>query len=464
MLGCPWNLFGGVDVMKTPDTYLRKKVLVLGLAKSGVCAAQLLHKLGAFVTVNDKKPISENPEAQGLIEQGIKVICGDHPLDLLDEGFQFIVKNPGIPYSNPLIKGAVERGIPVLTEVELAYQISEAPIIGITGTNGKTTTTTLIHKILEAGNKNPLIAGNIGQVASGVAMDACSSDTIVMELSSFQLMGTPTFTPEIALITNLYTAHIDYHGTFEEYCKAKSNITKNQGPEQYLVYNADQEETKAIAAGSNARLIPFSTKAVLEEGACIADGWIMFQGEKVIAIEDIVLPGQHNLENILGTVAVCKLKGVGNDAIHQVLSTFEGVRHRLQYVATINGRKFYNDSKATNILAATKALESFEVPTILLAGGLDRGNEFDELIPVLKNVKAVITFGQTAEKIERVAKAAGISEVKRADNVEGAVPVAYGLSEEGDCILLSPACASWDQYKTFEARGDMFVNAVHKLV
>ncbi|MGN1401760.1 MAG: UDP-N-acetylmuramoyl-L-alanine--D-glutamate ligase [Bacillus sp. (in: firmicutes)] len=450
--------------MKMPETFLRKKVLVLGLAKSGMSAAQLLHKLGAFVTVNDQKPISENPEAKELLEQGIKVICGEHPLELLDEGFEFIVKNPGIPYRNPLISGALEKGIPVITEVELAAQVSEAPIIGITGTNGKTTVTTLIYKILEADRKSPLIAGNIGTVASGVAAEATSDNTIVMELSSFQLMGTPSLAPEIALLTNLYSAHIDYHGDFASYCEAKSNITKNQTKDQFFVYNADQAETRAIAEQSEATVVPFSSVEQLPNGCCLNDGWVLFRGEKVMAVEDVVLPGKHNLENVLAAVAVCKLKGVKNDSIHQVLSTFEGVRHRLQFVGNVNGRKFYNDSKATNILAATMALNAFKSPTILLAGGLDRGNEFDDLKPALKHVKAVITFGQTADKIARVAQEAGISVIKKADNVAGAVPMAYALSEEGDCILLSPACASWDQYKTFEIRGDMFVEAVHKLV
>lgn len=449
--------------MKTPETYLRKKVLVLGLAKSGVSAALLLHKLGAFVTVNDRKPISENPEAQSLLEQGIKVICGDHPLELLDEGFEFMVKNPGIPYSNPLIKGAIEKGIPVITEVELAYQISEAPIIGITGTNGKTTTTTLIHQVLQAANKAPLIAGNIGTVASGVAMEATSENTIVMELSSFQLMGIHTFKPQIALVTNLYEAHMDYHGDFASYCEAKSNITKQQTSDDYFVYNADQEEVVRIANESSATIVPFSAKKIVEDGAYVENGWVKFKGQDVIALSDIVLPGQHNLENVLATVCVCKLKGVDNGSIREVLTTFQGVEHRLQFVKNVNGRKFYNDSKATNILAATKALSSFSEPTILLAGGLDRGNEFDELKPSLQHVKAIITFGQTAEKINRVAREAGIPMIKTVDTVKEAVPVAYELSNEGDCILLSPACASWDQFKTFEVRGDIFVEAVHKL-
>ena len=449
--------------MKQIESYRHKKILVLGLAKSGVTAAALLHKLGAFVTVNDKKPLSENPEAQGLLEQGIKVICGDHPIELLDEGFELIVKNPGIPYYNPMIEGALEKGIPVITEVELAYQISEAPFVGITGTNGKTTTTTLVYEMLNVGNKAPLIAGNIGTVASGVAQVATAENTIVIELSSFQLMGIDTFNPKIAIITNLYDAHLDYHGTRKEYIEAKANITKNQTELEYLIVNADQEDTMEIARHSKASIIPFSTKKKLTNGAYIDEGWIVFNGERVMEIEEIALPGVHNLENILSAMAAAKLSGVDNKAIQEVLRTFTGVKHRLQYVGEISGRKFYNDSKATNILATVNALAAFDTPIILLAGGLDRGNEFDELLPYLKNVKAMITFGQTAPKLERVGNEAGIKTMKRVDNVDKAVPEAYRYSESGDVILLSPACASWDQYKTFEVRGDIFIEAVHKL-
>lgn len=449
--------------MKKIESYLHKKILVLGLAKSGVSAASLLHKLGAFVTVNDKKPLSENPEARGLLEQGIKVICGGHPVELLDEGFELIVKNPGIPYNNPLITGAFEKGIPVITEVELAYQISLAPFIAITGTNGKTTTTTLVFEMLNAGNKSPLIAGNIGTVASGVAQEATEENTIVIELSSFQLMGIDTFKPRISIITNIYDAHLDYHGTRKEYIAAKGNIMKNQTETEYLIFNADQEETREIARQSKATIIPFSTKEELSQGASIRDGWVCFNDERVMQTDEIALPGVHNLENILSATAAAKLSGVDNAAIQKVLRTFTGVKHRLQYVTEINGRKFYNDSKATNILATVNALAAFQTPTILLAGGLDRGNEFDELIPHLKNVKALITFGQTASKIERVGGLAGIKMIKRVDNVEKAVPVAYQYSKPGDVILLSPACASWDQFKTFEVRGDIFIEAVHKL-
>ncbi|MFC3882673.1 UDP-N-acetylmuramoyl-L-alanine--D-glutamate ligase [Bacillus songklensis] len=448
--------------MKTTNFYQDKHILILGLAKSGSAAAKLVQQLGASVVVNDKKPYEENEAARQLEKCGIKVVCGAHPLELL-EGIHMIVKNPGIPYSNPLLVEAAKRSIPIVTEVELAAQISEAPFIGITGSNGKTTTTTLVFKMLEESNKKPLIAGNIGTVACEVAQSAKADEVIVTELSSFQLMGIDTFQPKIAALLNLFEAHLDYHGTKEEYAKAKANIFKNQSEGDYAVVNADDAFVMGIAEQYKGKIVPFSATKQLKTGAYVRDGYVCFNDEQVMKVSDIVLPGQHNLENILAAVAMVKLYGGSNEAIHKVLTTFTGVKHRVQFVGEINGRKFYNDSKATNILATKVALSAFSQPIILLAGGLDRGNEFDDLKPSLEGVKAIITFGQTAEKIERVASEAGIQFIKRVDNVEQAVPAAYELSENGDIILLSPACASWDQFKTFEERGDMFIQSVHKL-
>lgn len=450
--------------MKHVATYQGKRVLVVGLAKSGLAAAQLLHQLGAIVTVNDQKPKEENEAAQTLEQKGVRVICGGHPLELLDEPFDLLVKNPGIPYTNPLIAKAMEKGLPIITEVELAYTISEAPFIGITGSNGKTTTTTLIFEMLKKGNKRPLIAGNIGTVACEVAQTATEGNWVVTELSSFQLMGIQTFQPHIAVLLNIFDAHLDYHGTKEAYAQAKGNLFKNQTESDYAVVNADDEWIRKLAALSRAKKIWFSATKPLASGAYVCENALYWDEEKIINLSDIALPGKHNVENILAALSVAKLVGVDNEAIVRVLTSFTGVKHRLQYVETVNGRKFFNDSKATNILATQKALAAFaDQPVILLAGGLDRGNEFDALIPFLRHVKAIVLFGQTAPKLARVAKEAGIETVCHVDNVEKAVPVAYELSAPGDVILLSPACASWDQYKTFEQRGDIFVQAVHML-
>ncbi|VXB59277.1 UDP-N-acetylmuramoylalanyl-D-glutamate ligase [Bacillus sp. 349Y] len=449
--------------MKSSVKFKHKKVLVLGLAKSGVTAASLLHKLDAFVTVNDQKPLSENPAAQGLLQEGIKVITGSHPIELMDEGFQYVIKNPGIPYTNPLIQKALEKGIPVLTEVELAYLISEADMIGITGTNGKTTTTTLLFEMLADGGQNPLIAGNIGTVASEVAQEAGPHNKMVVELSSFQLMGIEEFKPHIAIITNLYEAHLDYHGSLHDYWQAKVNITKNQTEDDFLIINDDQTHLIEAVAHTKAQVVPFSTTKEVLDGAYIKEDAIYFRDEFIVSLGDIVLPGAHNLENILSAVAACKLYDVPNESIRKVLSVFAGVKHRTQFVKEVEGRKFYNDSKATNSLATKSALNAFAGPTILLAGGLDRGNDFDDLIPYMKNVTTLIVFGETAQKLAETGRKAGIESIITVDNVEKAVPVAYEHSRPGDVILLSPACASWDQYRTFEERGDMFIDAVHML-
>ncbi|WP_088043897.1 UDP-N-acetylmuramoyl-L-alanine--D-glutamate ligase [Bacillus sp. EAC] len=450
--------------MKNVGNFHHKNVLVLGMAKSGYAASQLLKKLGANVTVNDRTPFEQNAIAQKLKSEGFNVICGEHPLSLLDNNPFCIVKNPGIPYSNPLLVEAIERNIPIYTEIELAYLISEAPFIGITGSNGKTTTTTLALNILKEGNKNPLVAGNIGTVACEVAEIATSENIIVTELSSFQLMGIEEFRPKISLVTNIFEAHLDYHGTKEEYIRAKANVFKNQTEEDFAVVNFDDENVLEMVKECKATIVPFSSTKVVSNGAYVKNGSIFFQESEVIEIKKIVLPGKHNLENILAAVAVAKLLGVDNEAIERVLTTFTGVEHRLQFVTEIQQRKFYNDSKATNILATQKAIVSFQKPVILIAGGLDRGNDFDDLIPYFKNVKNMVTYGQTSQKLIDSAKKAGLKAIKSVDNVEEAVKEAFTHSEVGDIILLSPACASWDQFKTFEERGNKFIQAVHKLM
>ena len=451
--------------MKKITTYQNKKVLVLGLARSGFSAAKLLHDLGALVTVNDGKPFAENPEAQDLLALGVKVITGSHPIELLDEGFSLVVKNPGIPYSQPLVQKALEKKIPVITEVELAYQISEAPIIGITGTNGKTTTTTMIANVLNARMEKgqALLSGNIGFPASSVAQTAKPEDRLVMELSSFQLMGIDTLRPKIAVITNIYEAHIDYHGSRPEYVLAKWRLQQRMTADDYLVINWNQPELEALSTKSKAQIIPFSTKKKVA-GAYMLDGMLYYKEEAIMAAEELGVPGAHNIENALAAIAVGKLCDMSNEAIKQALQTFTGVPHRTQYVTTINQVKFFNDSKATNILATEMALGGFDnEKLVLLAGGLDRGNSFDELVPALNGLKAIVVFGETKEKLAAAAQAAGVKTIEMTENVETAVPLAFSLSAAGDTILLSPANASWDQYPDFEVRGDKFMAAVAEL-
>ena len=448
--------------MKTISKFANKKVLVLGLAKSGESAARLLDKLGAIVTVNDGKPFEENPAAQSLLEEGIKVITGGHPLELLDEDFEWMVKNPGIPYNNPMVMRALEKKIPVITEVELAYLISDAPIIGITGSNGKTTTTTMIAEVLTAGGQNGLLSGNIGFPASQVAQDAGETDTLVMELSSFQLMGIEAFHPEIAVITNLMPTHLDYHGSFEEYVAAKWNIQKNMTASDYVVLNFNQDLAKELAKKTAARVIPFSTQEKVD-GAYLDGGVLTFRGEAIMKASELGVPGSHNVENALATIAVAKLRGIDNQVIKETLAHFGGVKHRLQYVGEINQVKFYNDSKSTNILATQKALSGFDnSKVILIAGGLDRGNEFDELVPDIKGLKKMVILGESAARVKRAADQAEVDYLDASD-IRDATRKAFSVAEPGDIVLLSPANASWDMYKNFEVRGDEFLAVFKEL-
>ncbi|HLS08722.1 UDP-N-acetylmuramoyl-L-alanine--D-glutamate ligase [Lentibacillus sp.] len=438
-------------------------VLVLGLAKSGTAAARLLLQNGRKVRVNDKNANDDDAIVDELKSMGAEVVTGSHPLSVLD-GVEIIIKNPGIPYDTPLLKEACRRDIPVITEIELAGSLSDTGMIGITGSNGKTTTTTLTTEMLKASDRKVKVAGNIGYVATEVAQSLVKNEKMVLELSSFQLMGVQTFKPNIAVLLNIFRAHLDYHKTFENYKKAKCNIFANQTADDYLVYNADDPTVAESVTTANSVKIPFSLNKQVKNGAWADDMSIYFKNEKIIDKAEIVLTGDHNLENILAAICAAKLSGATNQGICHVLRTFTAVRHRLQFVSNVHGRLFYNDSKATNILAAQKALASFNQPVILLAGGLDRGNEFDDLKPYLEQVKGIVLIGETKEKLKRVALEAGVPFIKMADKMDDAVQQAYDLSEAGDVVLLSPACASWDQYQTFEERGDMFIQAVHTLL
>ncbi|OEF99525.1 UDP-N-acetylmuramoylalanine--D-glutamate ligase [Vulcanibacillus modesticaldus] len=449
------------------ENYEEKRIIVLGLAKSGTTIAKILHRFGADVTVNDAKPEDKCPEKKELEKLGIKVICGRHPEDLIDENVDLVVKNPGIPYSNILIEKAVRLNIPVITEVEIASKISKAPIIGITGSNGKTTTTTLIGEIIKKAGLAPIVAGNIGTVLSEEALLAKEEQVLVAELSSFQLKGTINFRPHIAVLLNIYPAHLDYHQSIEDYIDSKSKLFCNQNAEDYAVLNAECETCINLKSKIKSQIYLFSTKSKVEKGAYIEGGKIFWvDGTKqveILSLSEIFLKGAH-LENVLAAIVATRLYGVDFEAIRYVLRNFKGVEHRLEYVLTTNNNIiFYNDSKATNPQATITALSAFEQSVILIAGGLDRGISFEELIePFKKGVKFLITFGQTAEKLKEIGRIAGIDQCFVVDNVNEAVKSAYSLANNGDIVLLSPACASWDMFTSFEERGRMFKEAVHK--
>ncbi|BAN07033.1 UDP-N-acetylmuramoyl-L-alanine--D-glutamate ligase [Levilactobacillus brevis] len=453
-------------IMKHLTTYQGKKVLVLGLAKSGVNAARLLRKLGAQVTVSDVKPLAENQDAQELQNDGFTVITGEQTADLLDPGYDLVVKNPGIFYDVPVVKRALADKVPVISEMELASEVAEAELIAVTGSNGKTTTTTMIQKMVDHDRRagKAVYAGNIGIPASRVAQAVTADDTLVLEASSFMLVGTTTFHPHIAVLTNIFSNHLDYHKTRENYVAAKMKITANQTADDYFVVNFDSPELRELSEQSAAQVVPFSREARSQAGAYELNGDLYFKDEKLMAASDIKVPGDHNVENALAAIAVAKIKGVSTAAIVAVLRSFGGVRHRTQYVLEADGRQYYNDSKATDMEATEMALKGFTAPVVLIAGGLDRGYTFEKLVSSLKaHVKAVVLVGQTAKLLEDAAKKAGIQTIRLSENVETAVPTAYELSDAGDIILLSPANASWDQYPNFEVRGDRFIKAVEQL-
>ncbi|WP_283678884.1 UDP-N-acetylmuramoyl-L-alanine--D-glutamate ligase [Lentilactobacillus sp. Marseille-Q4993] len=452
--------------MKMIDDYKNKNVLVLGAGKSGTNAALVLKKLGADVTLNDAKDQKDLPEVAELEEAGVKVVTGGHPAEIVNGDFDLLVKNPGIPYDNPVVEANVQSKTPIITEVELAAKITDAEIIGVTGSNGKTTTVTMITEILNQGREKgkAYAAGNIGIPATKVAQEATKDDTIVMELSSFMLLGIKELHPHVAVLTNIFSNHLDYHKTRENYVNAKMRITMNQTADDYFVVNFDDQEWRELSDRSNVHVVPFARTFDCNKGAYERDGKLYFNDEFIMESDDIKVPGKQNVENALAAIAATKTLGKSNLAITNVLETFSGVRHRTQFVLEADGRRYYNDSKATDIEATQMALEGFNKPIVLLAGGLDRGYKFDKLIPQIKDhVKAAVLFGETKELLKDAMDQAGVSDVTIVDNLEQAVPVAYRYSEPGDIVLLSPANASWDQFNTFEERGDEFIKLVEKI-
>ncbi|UQS86434.1 UDP-N-acetylmuramoyl-L-alanine--D-glutamate ligase [Nicoliella spurrieriana] len=451
--------------MKQISSYQNKNILVLGAGKSGINAANLLVKLGAKVTINDSKPANK---LSGLnqLNPSINVITGGHPDNLLDSKFDLMVKNPGIPYDNVVVQRASALRMPIITEVELASEINDGDLVCVTGSNGKTTTTTMITKMLNQDRHSGTAysVGNIGISASKVAEQINPGDTMVMEISSFMLLGITTLHPHIAVLTNIFANHLDYHKTRENYVKAKMRITMNQNENDYFVVNFDSNELQQLSKQSRAKVVPFSRLAKSRDGAYEENGKLYFQSNYIMDAKDIRIPGEQNVENALAAITVAKIVGKSDQSIKHVLTTFGGVRHRVQYVLSANGRKYYNDSKATDIEATQMALRGFKAPIILLAGGLDRGYTFDKLVPDLaEHVKGIVLFGQTKYLLKDAAEKAGIRQIKLVNTLDEAVPVAESMSAPGDIVLLSPANASWDQFETFEVRGDEFIKDVEQL-
>ncbi|EJW17416.1 UDP-N-acetylmuramoyl-L-alanine--D-glutamate ligase [Paenibacillus alvei] len=472
--------------MNHPATYQGKRVVVLGLAKSGVSAAQLFHKFGAIVTVNDKKDRDKCPEASVLEALGICVVCGHHPDDLIDKQVALVVKNPGIPYTAPPVARAIELGIEVVTEVEVAYQLSPAPIIGITGSNGKTTTTTWVGNMLESAGMKPIVAGNIGTPLCQAAQEASEDNTLVVELSSFQLKGTSAFRPRVACLLNIAETHLDYHGTMEDYVASKARLFANMGSGDIAVLNADDETCRTLSSHIQADQWWVSSMKRVERGVFVEPSYEVEAEEEerkivyadgtgrvfpIISVMELGIPGRFNVDNALAACAISIAVGAEPSALVESLRSFQGVEHRLEFVSEQHGVKYYNNSKATNTKATLMALEAFERNIILIAGGLDRGLDFHELVPIMgERVKAVVAMGQTRHIMKNVAEKAGLTDIAVVDNVDHAadavkeaVEMARSYAKPGDIVLLSPACASWDMFPSYEDRGRMFKAAVHSL-
>ena len=438
-----------------------KKVLVLGAARSGYACSKILARLNTKVILNDSKDESllNSVHIKELRSLGISCIFGYHPDDLLDNSFDYVIKNPGIRNDHEYVLKANELNIPVINEVEFAYHLlpNDVNIIAITGSNGKTTTTTLTYNILKNGMDRVHLAGNIGYPLFSILDDVKSGDTIVMEVSCQQLANLYEFKPHIALLTNLSPAHIDFFGSYENYMKTKVKLFKNQTDSDIAILNHDNLDSLENTKDIKGNKMYFSINENVE--ATIRDNKFYYKDEFIMDRDLMFLKGDHNVSNALGAITIAKLMNVSNEVIVDVLKNFKGVEHRLEYVDNILGRKFYNDTEATNIKCTQIALSAFTEPTILLLGGLERGQKFEELTPYMKNVKAVVTMGECHERAYLYASSLGI-ETYDFEYLKDAFKKAYEVSNENDVILLSPASASWDQYKECEERGLEFKNLV----
>jgi UDP-N-acetylmuramoylalanine--D-glutamate ligase len=447
-----------------------KRVLVVGLGKSGVASALFLKAHGAQVTVSDTKSGDElRNEIPVLLDHGITVETGGHG-DRTFRGQDLIVVSPGIPVDAPPLVQARALGEAVIGEIELAAQFLPGPIVAITGSNGKTTTTTLTGEIMTAAGFPALVGGNIGTPAISLAERAQPETVIVLEISSFQLETIRTFRPKVAVILNVTPDHLDRHRTFEAYVDAKARIFENQQPSDFAVLNADDPTCVAMASRTRAQVFWFSRQKEVEQGAWVRDGNIVFrdarveqktQQREIMQVSEIPLKGAHNLENVLAAVSAGVLMGCAPDKIRQAVRDFKAVEHRLEFVATIRGVDYYNDSKATNVDATIKALESFPANIHLILGGKDKGSDYSVLNELLRQrVKRVYTIGAAAVKIESQIK--GV-EIAHAETLENALRKADGVAQPGDVVLLAPACASFDQFKNYEHRGKTFKEIVRGL-
>jgi UDP-N-acetylmuramoylalanine--D-glutamate ligase len=443
-----------------------KRVLVVGLGKSGVASALFLKAHGARVTVSDTKSGDElRNEIPVLLDHGITVETGGHG-DRTFRGQDLIVVSPGVPVDAPPLAQARALGESVIGEIELAARFLPGPIVAITGSNGKTTTTTLTGEIMTAGGLTTLVGGNIGTPAISLAERARPETAIVLEVSSFQLETIESFRPKVAVVLNVTPDHLDRHRTFEAYVDAKARIFENQQASDFTVLNFDDPTCVAMAARTKAPVVWFSRQKEVAQGAWVRDGNIVFRGtsggpqREILQVSEIPLKGAHNLENVLAAVCAGVIMGCGPEKIREAVRDFKAVEHRLEFVATVGGVDYYNDSKATNVDATIKALESFPANIHLILGGKDKGSDYSVLNDLLRErVKRVYTIGAAAAKIESQIVFAK-SETVHAETLENAIHKAHASAQPGDIVLLAPACASFDQFKNYEQRGQVFKEIV----
>ena len=443
-----------------------KRVLVVGLGKSGVASALFLKSRGARVTVSDSKPEAElRDEILLLLEHGITVETGGHG-DRTFRGQDLIVVSPGVPVDAPQLVQARNLGETVIGEIELAAQFLSGQIVAITGANGKTTTTSLAGEIIAAGKFSTLVGGNIGTPAISFVDQAGPATWTVLEVSSFQLETIVEFRPRIAVILNITPDHLDRHKTFANYVNAKARIFENQRRDDFTVLNADDSTTAGLSDRTRAQLFWFSRKKEIEKGAMARGADIYFRDgqreREILPLAEVPLKGGHNLENVLAGVSIGMLVGCQPEQIRQAVRNFKAVEHRLEFVARIGGVDYYNDSKATNVDATIKALESFPANIHLILGGKDKDSDYTVLHELLRQrVKRVYTIGAAAAKIE--SQIQGTAEIEHAETLENAIRRASESAVAGDVVLLAPACASFDQFQSYEHRGRVFKETVHSL-
>ena len=443
-----------------------KKILILGLARSGYQAAKLLIKRNNDVYLNEFKTEDklDKDQVEELRELGVNLIFGSHPDDLLDESFDYLIKNPGVPIDHKYVLKARELGVEVINEVEMAYRLlpENVSIIGITGTNGKTTTTTLTYEIMhEAYGDKVHLAGNIGYPLSSIVEEVKDNDIIVMEVSCQQGENFKEFHPHVGVFTNLSEAHVDFMKTYEHYKETKARMFYQQNENDIAIMNYSNSDVMEELKNIKSIKKYFSSKESIE-GCHLIDRDIYYYDEKVMSIDSIKIKGMHNVENCMAAIMAVKEYDVSNEIICKVIENFKGVEHRLEYVDTIDGVEYYNDTEATNIKCTQIALSSFKCPVILFLGGLERGQNFEELNNYMEHVKAIIAIGQCRERVKEYAESIGKDVYVYEHLVDGFDKV-QEIVNSGDVVLLSPASASWDQYKECEVRGAEFKDKVKEL-